>query len=464
MMSSACRKDPPHLIVAFPLSTLRQDKRIVDPEDTRYLAQYYLLENISRGVVSDSLESPDGYSPGLAKTWTRLSSRRWAFEIDPELRWSDGTAITASQIAAHLLRLRKGRHRHIVYLKNLASAETDGFRIVLSFKTPTNAGLIHELSLADSFLIHPRNAQGDWSIGSGPYVVERFFPGKSLTLRRNPNFPGSAEAPEHVELINVPWETRPKMFEEQKVDFYRMIGPHFARSNQPILAAAPKTYRGYPTCIYYLAFKPGYAPARSVAIRREIARIVKSSLSGIRLPELTSESQMVPNGFAGRLPKFGLPDRPAGPVTLPRSLTIGLEPAYRSAPQVADTLIRQFKRKGVAVEISYRGDKTSDLNLCDFVGNQRDALGSWRFLLSPRQGDLRAALPVVHGLITQAVSAEDPKTRDSLLRQIHRTVLADAYAIPLFIEPNVFLHSRRINLTRINRFDMRMRFYDVRWR
>lgn len=462
-MQTSCRSEPSRLIVVFPLAALLQDQRIVDPENTQFIAQFYLLENISRGLVRDSADSPEGYAPGIARSWTRLSSKRWALDIDPDARWSDGTPITAAQVASHLERLSRGRHRHVVYLKNLSSIRGVGHRLELTFRTQTNAGLIHELSLADTFMLHPRNWEGDWSIGSGPFVVEKYVPGEILALRSNARFPDSAAFPEHVDLIEIPWEARPAMFKDRRVDLYRTPGPHFARSNQPVFAAAPKAYRGYPTSIYYFAFKPGRWLDKSVAARREIASLLMSSLQGIRLPEMSAESQMVPKGFAGRLADdIVLPPRSTS-AKVPEALSIGLPPAFQTVPQVADSIVRTFARRGVSVTVTFEGDRSADINLCAFIGNQRDALGSWRFLLSPDHGELRAALPGVRRFLERAASTDDPSTRDEMLLKIHRTVLADAYAVPAFIEPNVFLHSRRVDPSRISRFDMRLRFYDVRW-
>ena len=464
IMLTACGKEPNRLTVAFPIDLLRTDRRILDPENTQTVIEYYLLENISEGLVRDSPQSVTGYEPAIARSWERLSPRRWALDLDPGFKWSDGSPVTPKQVAAHLNRISDGRHRHLIYLKKLRNVDISGHRLVLNFGAPVNDGLLHELSLADAFLLHSRNLQGDWSIGAGPYVIDSFSPGKHLLLRRNPLSPRSAQAPESVSLIQIPWKDRPRMFKDQGVDLYRANGPHFSRANQPILSAAPASYRGYPTNIYYLSFTPASPLAKNASQRRRIAAIVKSALSGIRLPGLAPEQQLVPQGFTGTLPPKASPSARPSASPLPKSLAINLWPSFRSVPQMEQALLKKFAAEGTALTVSYEDDEHADIEMHSFIGNQRDSLGSWAFLLSPGQGELRDARRKVEKAIDAATSTDDPRVREALLKEIHMTLISEAFAIPLFVEPNIFLHTPRIDLSRISRFDMRLRFYDVRWR
>ena len=62
------------------------------------------------------------------------------------------------------------------------------------------------------------------------------------------------------------------------------------------------------------------------------------------------------------------------------------------------------------------------------------------------------------------MATETKEARETSLGDLHRHVLSEAYAIPLFIESNQIAASNRIDLTHLNQFDMRLRFYEVKWK
>lgn len=456
------------LRVGYPLWLFEKDRRLLDPRNLEFVYEYYLLENLTLGLVRDSNRSPLGYEPGLAQSWERVTPTSWTFRLRPGLSWSDGTPIAAGVVAAHIESLSRAQSRHIVYLKGLRSVTISGLDLRLDFVAPVNDGLVHELSLADAALLHPDSPAKGWAVTSGPYFVESYQSQKRLVLRKNRRCPIS-DGPERVELLVYDYDNLGDFFESAAIDLLKVPLPSFQSSNPRLLSRAPQTLRGYPTWIYYLFFNPDKSPWKSAPARRSIAAIIDRELSGFAFADLARERQLIPSGYAGRLA-----DRPSVLETtldpaLAKNLKVNLQSSFRDGAMVAETLVRGFARAGMRLKVAYahrlkRGKDDADLQMSLFAGNQRDAMGSWQFMFSPEHGNLRAFRREVQPFFGRIVAAQDKDARERHIRALHEHVLSEAYAIPLFIESDVIVASNRVDLSRLNPFDLRMRFYDIRWK
>jgi microcin C transport system substrate-binding protein len=133
----------------------------------------------------------------LAETIEIPADRMWvAFEIRPQARFADGTPVTAQDVVWTFNTLmEKGRPSVRVMLQDVkdAVAESDR-RVVFHFKSNLN----RELPLLVGGLpVMPMHwwATRDFTkplteppLGSGPYRVERFELGRSVTYVRDPNW------------------------------------------------------------------------------------------------------------------------------------------------------------------------------------------------------------------------------------------------------------------------------------
>lgn len=126
--------------------------------------------NISQ-LVFDSLVSVDDRGqlhPGLALSWQSESgNRRWQFQLRSGVKFSDGTPVTTDAVAASL---RAANPRWKVF----AAAES-----VVIECDPPDAKIPVELALP-RYGIAMRD--GARLMGSGPFVVARWDPGKRLAL------------------------------------------------------------------------------------------------------------------------------------------------------------------------------------------------------------------------------------------------------------------------------------------
>ncbi|MDX6769068.1 MAG: ABC transporter substrate-binding protein [Elusimicrobiota bacterium] len=462
-------KAPNVLRVGYPFAVLRQDQKLLDPDNTEFAYQYYLLENLAIGLVRDSSQSPSGYGPGLAESWERLSPTRWAFHLRPALTWSDGTPIKPADLAAHVESLSREKRRHVVYLKKLRRATVEDRSLILEFSVPVNDGLIHELSLADAALLHPDNRAKDWRVTSGAFSVDSYEPGKRLVLRRNAHFPGESGYPERVELVNFTMDTIGDFFDSVDVDLLKLPIPVFRSPIPKLLSRAPQVSRGYPTWIYYLYFNSKKALWREARARREFALIVQRSLDGFAYSSLARECQLIPKGYSGRLDNDCTPKAIETADLARQRVKINLLPAFTDAAPVLDALKTGFGKAGVALDIGYARDldaskDDADAQMSQFAGNQHDAMGSWQFMFSPDQGDLRYFRKEVKPLFDRIIAAEEKAKRETEIRALHEHVLEETYAVPLFIESDQIAASKRVDLSRLNPFDMRLRFYEVSWK
>jgi peptide/nickel transport system substrate-binding protein len=155
-----------------------------------------------RGYVVESLmargyDEPFSLYGLLAKSVETDPDRTYViFHLDPAARFSDGTPVTAEDVVFSWKLLRdKGRPNYRAYYSKVSKAEIIGqgtIRFDLSGsddrELPLILGLMPVLAQhsidADRFeetSFHPL-------LGSGPYVVSSVDPGKSISLKRNPDY------------------------------------------------------------------------------------------------------------------------------------------------------------------------------------------------------------------------------------------------------------------------------------
>jgi peptide/nickel transport system substrate-binding protein len=147
------------------------------------------------------------------------------FTLDPRARFSDGVPITVDDVIFSLELLRDhGRPNHRSYYKKVAKIEKTGTRKVrFTFdhsgdrEMPLIIGLMPVLP---KHLINPdtfENTTLTPLVGSGPYVIDKVDPGKSITFKRDPNYWGR----------DLPVNRGRYNFDEIRFDYYRDAGSMF---------------------------------------------------------------------------------------------------------------------------------------------------------------------------------------------------------------------------------------------
>jgi peptide/nickel transport system substrate-binding protein len=192
-----------------------------------------------RGYVVESLMARDYDEPFslyglLARTIETDDARSYVtFSLNPAARFSDGTPVTADDVLFSWQLLRDhGRPNHRTYYSKVAKAEVlDPLTIRFDFgrignnggdngsdrELPLILGLMpvlpkHAIDVANfekSSLAKP--------VGSGPYMVDKVEVGKSISLKRNPNYWGQ----------NLPINRGLWNFDQVRFDFYRDGNSYF---------------------------------------------------------------------------------------------------------------------------------------------------------------------------------------------------------------------------------------------
>ena len=469
------RKDRATVNVLFPTMMLRNAPTFVDPTNLNTIYEYYLLENLAAGLIRDDVSDPRGYRPVLAETWRQVDQFTWEFRLRPGLTWSDGQALTGEQIAKHLLSLRGRQSRHLAQLSEIKDVRVtdDGSTLTLVFEKPTNGGLLHEISLADAALVSDDNLTHGWQVSSGPYSVESYdHSNQSLVLRLNPQNP--LASPTSPRLIRLFWikdrEAVLRAFSDDKADLYYQGTLGFRERAQILRRSAPQVYQGFPTSLCFFSFGPQHPLVRDRRARREFAMIVQAALRDLKISDdISFDNQFVPSDYAGRLPQQPLLHEEI--VALRgQSLVVNVDPIFMQAPAVTERLRDFAATYGVELTFLFqnilasKGDHGEFALFQSFKGNQKDAIGSWNFLFSQDHGPLALFAGEVRALMAAAEAEQDDDRRTAKIQALHRQVLDEAYGVPFWMEAPAILASNRVGLSNVNRFDLRLRFYDILWK
>jgi peptide/nickel transport system substrate-binding protein len=186
--------------------------------------------NIISGQVVESLMARGYDEPftlyGLvARTIDTDEARSYVtFELDPAARFSDGKPVTPEDIIFSWQLLRdQGRPNHRFYYSKVAKAEAIGTHAVRFDLTGSNdRELPLILGLMPVLAKHAVNVETFEDptytplVGTGPYIVSKIDPGKSVTLTRNKDYWGR-----DLSVNRGFWN-----FDEIRYDYYRDSNSH----------------------------------------------------------------------------------------------------------------------------------------------------------------------------------------------------------------------------------------------
>jgi peptide/nickel transport system substrate-binding protein len=174
-------------------------------------------------LICESVETPDD------RSWVE-------FTLRPEARFSDGTPVTVEDVIWSYETVgTKGHPRFLTAWEKVASIEAVGERGVrITFNTedrelPLIMGLRPVLKKAQWEGKAFDESSLEVPVGSGPYVIDSFEPGRFIVFRRNPDYWGNA----------LPFNRGQHNFEEIRYDYYGDTGVAF----EAFKAGAIDTFR-----------------------------------------------------------------------------------------------------------------------------------------------------------------------------------------------------------------------------
>ena len=478
IISQSCSSGTPNpqspLRAYFEFIAIEDNKHVLEPTNLNFVQEYYLLENLGMGLVRDNPEQVNGYDPAIAINWERIDDKKWIFKIRPDLKWSNGEPITPEELVSHFNSLKEVDSRHIVQLNELDDVSFDktNNHLILTFKQETNDGLLHELSLADTVLVPPNWEEEGWRVTSGPYFMKRInWESKKMTLIKNPYCLFVNENTiETVELIGVQsFKNYGSVIKDEEIDFFRMGGYTFYAPKQNLIKQSAKQMQSVPANIHHFVFNKKNEKVKNLEYRRAIAQFIALTFKSINPGEyIQALDQMIPKGFEGRLdasPEFHWSLDPLKG----EDVIISIPIHFKELGEVLEKVRKIAKDNEINIKLNM--NKFHYLSPPEevaayavmFKGNQKDPLGSWKFLLSDTGAYLGDLQKYSKATFKEISSAHSKEHRMDLLKKLHRKALEGAYFIPFWLESSLLLLSDRVNADGINMFDMRSRYYQLRW-
>jgi peptide/nickel transport system substrate-binding protein len=408
--------------------------------------------------------------PGLAERWSNPDDRTYRFQLRRSARFSDGRALTAADVVASLDANRRGWVTRD-FLQAIESVRAIGDHEVEIRTLFPYLALLTRLPWAP---VIPREAAERGlspALGTGPYHLERWEPGRGYTLVRNPHYPGPGPAFNRAVHTVVPDDAaRMALVERGEADAADHVPPDQVDrlSRDPTL----RVMSGAGLRVLFLGLRVDRAPFSDPRVREAIdlaldrAELVRRALGGRADPA----TQLVPPSIVGFDPALRLP-RPdlARARTLlaaagyPRGLDIRLDgPSNRYVNDVAilGELARQLGEIGVRASVHAlekaeffplieRGDSAMHLLgwACE-SGDAGDVLGALTHSATGGPlgslNSLGVADSALDGLIESADRARTDRERARRLRLAVARVAELRVALPLLVQTEAVVLSRRL--------------------
>lgn len=193
---------------------LLQEPYSLDPAHIQGTSGSYLFNNIYRSLYR--YRRDEGLVPELAKTCQRISAIKMKCQLNPLIKYSDGTKIKAQDFVFSFKRLLDPKTKSVQtelllslknakdILKGIKSSNQLGVkaqgedRLIFEFDHPDSE---FEYKLTNPTLSPLKS--GDFSktknasslITSGPYLIQSWSPGQKIILQPNPHYPNFKSRP-----------------------------------------------------------------------------------------------------------------------------------------------------------------------------------------------------------------------------------------------------------------------------
>ncbi|MGN6807431.1 MAG: ABC transporter substrate-binding protein [Trinickia sp.] len=425
--------------------------------------------------------------PGLAVSWRAVDPLTWEFHLRPNVRFSDGSPMTADDVAYSLRRARSVPNSPAPFSGAVANIQrieiVDPLTLRILTKTPSPA-FVEQIGLVYVVSRHATagHASEDYrlpavAVGTGPYRLARWIPGDRLELVRNDYYWGkrpdfdtctirfmsndaarlSALLSGSVSLIdNVPPVTIDRLRRERNVTLFS--GP----SARLIYLALDSSRDASPFVTAANGASVARNPLRDVRVRQAISKMIDRDaitqhlLNGAGLPA----AQIVPPGMGGHDPQLR-PDRydPAGARRLlaeagyPEGFGLTIHSSNdrfasdgdlgqalgqmlaRGGITVNDVVTRPYNvYAGAAARRSYSafifsfGNTTSDsaIGLTNVLASYSREAGTGAF------NRTRYSNPTLDRLLREAAATFDPARREQLLQNAAQVGFGDYGIVPLY--------------------------------
>ncbi len=430
---------------------------ILDPNLAVSGASWELLDLTYEGLVG--IDDKLRVVPELAESWTQPSPTTYVFTLRKGVKFSNGRAMTADDVAGSLRRLLDPK-LGAFWTAQLAisSVTARGDDVVVTLARPQTSFLAALAGSPAAVLPMRELADGSFDpqrdvLGTGPYKVMSHSQGATWTFARNPHYwrPGLPNAPELTVRIMPDDAARTAALRDGSADVATFDRPDSIR----LLESQPdvKTVVQATTDYYVLMINSKTAGTRDDRLRQAVASVIdRQQISKVALAGQGKATAAAPVAFGGacdpaRLP-FARPDldhtRQLVSAAGATGRTVEITTATNApmTAQIAQVLQQNLKQAGIEVRNSAlepgqaskrRNAGQFEMYLTWFAGYADPAmvLSWWNPEIAGFNKAWANADPQLNALIGKSQATPAGPARNATLQQTCERIAAQATMIPL---------------------------------
>jgi peptide/nickel transport system substrate-binding protein len=455
-----------------------------DPHAFNETPTFAQLAQVYEGLVG--LDSDLAPAPRLATTWRLVDPTTWEFQLRPNVRFHDGTPLTAEDVVFSFARAKTelspavGVAHYLESIAETIAVDPDTVRVVTSHPNPELLLQLRSIYVMSARWAEEHDARVPANVsageetfasrhanGTGAFILKEFEPNGPLVMVRNPNWWGFERYPHNLDRI----EYRPIAAADERLA--ALLDGRLDLVTAPPLAAldrikgTPGLKLGQATELrtVYLALDQASPELRSSDLRGKNPfrdkRVRQAIYQGIDIDAIVAEvmqefavpaAMLVTPGVNGYAPEFdqrsahdpkaakellaasGYPDGFGVTLDCPKgSAAVNDEAICRAiAAQLGevgiDVLVNARPKDVIYAKIDNRD---SDLYLDSWgtLGSQDVFVNLYR--TNAGLNGAGYANPQVDALIEQIDREIVTYGRDALIEEVWRTVLDDIAYIPL---------------------------------
>ncbi|OLF14142.1 peptide ABC transporter substrate-binding protein [Actinophytocola xinjiangensis] len=402
-------------------------------------------------LIYDTLIRRNGeeLEPAVAQSWEQPDDNTWVFTLRGDVKFHDGTPLTAADVKASLERVKAANTAQSALWATVSSVEaSDDTTLTITTERPLGTMLVN-LSLMFILPAATMNTEGFFAkpVGSGPFKVESFTPADELALTSVEHWSGKPKLKE-VSLPYLP-ETSSQItaLRTGDLDILWPVPPDQLRELEGVEGITLETVPSY---VYYFNwFNCGKAPFDDPRVRRamwqavDVAGIVKN-LFGDGAEVMTSPIPSTAFGHAEQQPYAHDPE------AAKRALTeAGLGDGFRTslmwfsdtgplADGLAQAMISDWAKIGVTVEaqnvekaewLRRLNEKEFDMDLQTNTVTTGDADFTLGRLYDSAADRMGYRNPALDDILRQAHEDSDQARRGDLYAQACKIIWEDAVGI-----------------------------------
>ncbi|MDO4905245.1 MAG: ABC transporter substrate-binding protein [Lautropia sp.] len=193
----------------------QSDVQTLDPHAQNHPQTQAVLQQVYEGLTRYSPELE--VEPALAQRWTALNALTWRFHLRRDVRFHDGSPLSADDVVFSLERLKEANSPMSALLNGVRSIkQLDGFTVEIQLDKPlpllprylADARILnrqwarrHKSLKAQNLKIHEDSYASRHANGTGPFRIESWIPSQQLLMKRNEAWWDEAGFPGNVSVL-----------------------------------------------------------------------------------------------------------------------------------------------------------------------------------------------------------------------------------------------------------------------